>query len=142
MRITRQRRRLGGIGRVDLLLRLTAVLRPEARTRWRRRHDRLATNRSVSSRSGLHDTLFRDSFLGTVSRHYLRLPFRLRYFEQLFSIVGVLMIASLNYFIAMETRHPAVSAARQQSQSQSPMVISPEAIGFSGSKSMARDLLP
>ena len=41
-------------------------------------------------------------FIITIFHHYLRLPFRLRYFIQLFSITGVFMLASLNYFIAME----------------------------------------
>lgn len=42
------------------------------------------------------------SILAKLALFYLNMPFRLRYFIQLFSIMGVLMIASLNYFIAME----------------------------------------
>ena len=51
-----------------------------------------------SSASAVADT----SVCAKLSLFYLNLPFRLRYFIQLFSIMGVLMIASLNYFIAME----------------------------------------
>jgi len=40
--------------------------------------------------------------LVNVTRGYLRLPHRSRYCLQLFSIVGVFMLACLNYFIAME----------------------------------------
>ena len=42
------------------------------------------------------------SIVAKLALLYLNMPFRLRYFIQLFSIMGVLMIASLNYFIAME----------------------------------------
>jgi hypothetical protein len=36
------------------------------------------------------------------SIHWLRLPFQLRYFVQLFSIAGVFLLASLNYFIVVD----------------------------------------
>jgi len=53
---------------------------------------------TISSSASVTDT----SFCVKLSLFYLNMPFRLRYFIQLFSIMGVLMIASLNYFIAME----------------------------------------
>ncbi|KAL7546087.1 hypothetical protein ACHAWF_009422 [Thalassiosira exigua] len=37
-----------------------------------------------------------------IAAWYLNLPFRFRYFLQLFAILGVFMLALLNYFIAME----------------------------------------
>lgn len=40
--------------------------------------------------------------LRSVFKCYLHLPFRFRYFLQLFSVIGVFMLASLNYFIAFE----------------------------------------
>ncbi len=54
---------------------------------------------TISSSASVADT---SSFCVKLSLFYLNMPFRLRYFIQLFSIMGVLMIASLNYFIAME----------------------------------------
>eukprot|EP00986_Skeletonema_menzelii_P014047 scaffold8817_cov148-Skeletonema_menzelii.AAC.11 len=52
---------------------------------------------SSSTTSGADTSIFTKLAL-----FYLNMPFRLRYFVQLFSILAVLMIASLNYFIAME----------------------------------------
>ena len=57
-----------------------------------------STTQTVSSSTSKADT----SFIARLAAFYLNMPFRLRYFLQLFSIIGVLMIASLNYFIAME----------------------------------------
>ncbi|KAL7535910.1 hypothetical protein ACHAXR_006803 [Thalassiosira sp. AJA248-18] len=65
---------------------------------------------SISSRSNYH--YWNNSCLLMLSHYYLQLPFRLRYFVQLFSIVGVLLLASLNYFIAMED-NPLGSAAQK-----------------------------
>ncbi|KAL3782215.1 hypothetical protein HJC23_001035, partial [Cyclotella cryptica] len=42
----------------------------------------------------------------TLSTHYLRLPFQCRYFIQLFSIMGVFFLASLNYFVTVEDGRP------------------------------------
>ena len=58
------------------------------------------------------ETLFHNSFLMKASRFYINLPFRIRYFIQLLSIVGVFCLASLNYFIAMES-NPTVMRSIQ-----------------------------
>ena len=81
---------------------------------------------SIQSRLSMTPSYIRDnSILITVSRYYLALPFRLRYFVQLFSIIGVLMIASLNYFIAMDYQKQVIRGGggrsnnyQQQSQPQ------------------------
>jgi hypothetical protein len=63
-----------------------------------------STTRTISSSASASTgtASVRSSCLANLSLFYLNMPFRLRYFIQLFSIMGVLMIASLNYFIAME----------------------------------------
>ena len=40
------------------------------------------------------------------SRYYISLPFRVRYIVQVVSVLGVIILASLNYFIAVENKHP------------------------------------
>ncbi len=57
-----------------------------------------STTQTISSSTSGVDA----SIVSKLALFYLSMPFRLRYFIQLFSIMGVLMIASLNYFIAME----------------------------------------
>ena len=57
------------------------------------------TSRSTWQSSNEH---FYNSFIHTARRTYIALAFRIGYFIQMFSIVGVFCMASLNYFIAME----------------------------------------
>lgn len=76
-----------------------------------------SSGHSISSRTIASQ--FNETCLGRMTTSYLALPFRLRYFVQLFSIMAVFMLASLNYFIAMETSHPSQhrNAPLQYSQS-------------------------
>ena len=58
---------------------------------------------SASSRSDAAPPSSRHgALLVGLARCYLALPFRLRYFVQMLALVGVFMLASLNYFIAMD----------------------------------------
>ena len=59
------------------------------------------------------DHIFGNVYIHAASRFYINLPFRIRYFIQLFSIVGVFMLASLNYFIAMETNPISIKTLQQ-----------------------------
>ncbi len=49
------------------------------------------------------------TLVGNIPLAYLQLPFQLRYFMQLFAIIAIFMLASLNYFIATEINHAAPS---------------------------------
>lgn len=66
----------------------------------RERRGNSSISSSIRTPSELYASL--PEFFVILSTHYLRLPFQFRYFVQLFSVIGVFILASLNYFIAIE----------------------------------------